>query len=236
MWRDRDLTDEEGAAQLQLDLRLASQLGFTSIRPKFGVTSLELDPHPIWAGAVERSLDLAAELDVVICPEIHSPDADQAPGHPGLPRVHRADRHRALQAAHRHRHLPDRAGRRRRRGPRHRRGQEAARVPAAAGRADGRPGRGPAARALHPDQVLRDRRRAERPARAVGPIMAALQEAAGTAGCPASTRDGGSRTAAATRSAASTPCCGPSKPARDRDQAQHRPGQVSATAGALPPH
>jgi sugar phosphate isomerase/epimerase len=73
MWRDRDLTVEEGAAQLQLDLRLAAQLGFTSVRPKFGVISWELDPHPIWEGVVERSLDLAAELDVVICPEIHAP-------------------------------------------------------------------------------------------------------------------------------------------------------------------
>ena len=73
MWRDRDLTVEEGAAQLQLDLRLAAQLGFTSVRPKFGVISWELDPHPIWQGVVERSLDLAAELDVVICPEIHAP-------------------------------------------------------------------------------------------------------------------------------------------------------------------
>jgi sugar phosphate isomerase/epimerase len=73
MWRDRDLTVEEGAAQLQLDLRLAARLGFTSVRPKFGVISWELDPHPIWQGVVERSLDLAAELDVVICPEIHAP-------------------------------------------------------------------------------------------------------------------------------------------------------------------
>jgi sugar phosphate isomerase/epimerase len=69
----RDLTAEEGAAQLQLDLRLAKELGFTSVRPKFGVVSWDLDPHPIWEEVVERSLDLAAELDVVICPEIHSP-------------------------------------------------------------------------------------------------------------------------------------------------------------------
>jgi sugar phosphate isomerase/epimerase len=72
-WHARDLTVEEGAEQLRLDLRLAKELGFTSVRPKFGVTSWDLDPHPIWQGAVERSLDLAAELDVVICPEIHAP-------------------------------------------------------------------------------------------------------------------------------------------------------------------
>ena len=69
----RDLTAEEGAEQLQLDLRLAKELGFTSVRPKFGVVSWDLDPHPIWEEVVQRSLDLAAELDIVICPEIHSP-------------------------------------------------------------------------------------------------------------------------------------------------------------------
>jgi hypothetical protein len=73
MWRDRDLTVEEGRAQLERDLCLAKRLGFTSIRPKFGVVTPELDPHPIWQPAVERILDLAADLDLVICPEIHSP-------------------------------------------------------------------------------------------------------------------------------------------------------------------
>lgn len=73
MWLDRALTAEEGAAQIRLDLRLASQLGFTSVRPKFGIISFDLEPHPIWTKAVEMSLDLAEELDIVICPEIHSP-------------------------------------------------------------------------------------------------------------------------------------------------------------------
>lgn len=72
-WHSRDLTVEEGAAQLEQDLKLAAELGFTSIRPKFGVTSLELDPHPIWQEAVLRALPLAEELNVIICPEIHSP-------------------------------------------------------------------------------------------------------------------------------------------------------------------
>jgi sugar phosphate isomerase/epimerase len=67
------MTPQEGAAALQRDLRLAKQLGFRSVRPKIGVVSSDLVPHPIWTEAVERSLDLAAELDVVICPEIHSP-------------------------------------------------------------------------------------------------------------------------------------------------------------------
>ena len=73
LWGDRELTAEEGAAQIQLDLRLAKRLGFTSIRPKFGIISFELEPHPIWREAVKRSLDLAQELDVIICPEIHAP-------------------------------------------------------------------------------------------------------------------------------------------------------------------
>ena len=106
-WGDRDLTAEEGAEQLHLDLRLAKELGFTSIRPKFGVTSWELDPHPIWEGAVERSLDLAAELDVVICPEIHAPTPIKHPVTQNVHPLHRADGHATFQIAHRHRDLPD---------------------------------------------------------------------------------------------------------------------------------
>ncbi len=73
MWLNRDLTVAEGTAQLRQDISLAAELGFTSVRPKFGVTSLQLDPHPIWKEAVLGSLDLAEKLGVVICPEIHSP-------------------------------------------------------------------------------------------------------------------------------------------------------------------
>lgn len=69
----RDLTAVDGAEMLQRDLRLAKRLGFRFVRPKIGVVSSDLIPHPIWTESVERSLDLAAELDVVICPEIHSP-------------------------------------------------------------------------------------------------------------------------------------------------------------------
>lgn len=69
----RDLTGAEGAAMLQRDLRLAARLGFRFVRPKIGVVSSDLVPHPAWTESVERSLDLAHELDVVICPEIHSP-------------------------------------------------------------------------------------------------------------------------------------------------------------------
>lgn len=68
-----NLTVEEGAAELERDLRLAHKLGFKFLRPKFGVTSHELDPDPQWEAYVERNLDLAHKLDVIMCPEIHAP-------------------------------------------------------------------------------------------------------------------------------------------------------------------
>lgn len=75
----RSMTAAEGAATLQRDLRLASTLGFGFVRPKIGVVSSDLVPDPIWTEAVERSLDTAQELDIVICPEIHSPTPIQHP-------------------------------------------------------------------------------------------------------------------------------------------------------------
>ena len=69
----RDMSVEEGAAALQRDLRLAKRLGFRSVRPKIGVITSDLVPHPIWTEVVEKSLPLAEELDVIICPEIHAP-------------------------------------------------------------------------------------------------------------------------------------------------------------------
>lgn len=67
------LTVEEGAAELERDLHLAHKLGFKFLRPKFGVTTSDLMPEPQWEGYVERVLDLAHKLGIVICPEIHSP-------------------------------------------------------------------------------------------------------------------------------------------------------------------
>ncbi|HKU02193.1 MAG TPA: DUF6379 domain-containing protein [Arthrobacter sp.] len=69
----RSMTAAEGAHALQRDLKLAHRLGFSFVRPKIGVVSSDLVPDPIWTESVERSLDLAHELGVVICPEIHSP-------------------------------------------------------------------------------------------------------------------------------------------------------------------
>ena len=69
----RSMTATEGAQALQRDLKLAHRLGFSFVRPKIGVVSSDLVPDPIWTESVERSLDMAHELGMVICPEIHSP-------------------------------------------------------------------------------------------------------------------------------------------------------------------
>lgn len=69
----RNMSAQEGTAQIAQDLRLAHRLGFKFLRPKFGVIDGDLTPDPIWEPAVERNLDLAQQLDIVILPEIHSP-------------------------------------------------------------------------------------------------------------------------------------------------------------------
>ena len=75
----RGMTVTEGADQLELDLRLAAQLGFSFVRPKIGVISEDLRVDPIWQEAVERNLQLAADLGIVICPEIHWPTVIKSP-------------------------------------------------------------------------------------------------------------------------------------------------------------
>lgn len=69
----RPITVDEAVAQLETDLRLASTLGFAYLRPKLGVVTDDLEPDPVWEPATERVLDLAAEKNIVICPEIHWP-------------------------------------------------------------------------------------------------------------------------------------------------------------------
>jgi sugar phosphate isomerase/epimerase len=69
----RAMTVQEGVSFLERDLRLAARLGFGFVRPKIGVVSDDLVPDPIWSGVLERCLDTAHELGIVICPEIHSP-------------------------------------------------------------------------------------------------------------------------------------------------------------------
>jgi sugar phosphate isomerase/epimerase len=63
----------EAADDLARDIRIAAQLGFRFVRPKIGVVSFDLVPDPIWEEAIERCLDLAHRLGIVICPEIHAP-------------------------------------------------------------------------------------------------------------------------------------------------------------------
>jgi sugar phosphate isomerase/epimerase len=69
----RPMSASEAAADLAQDIRLAGRLGFKFVRPKIGVVSFDLVPDPIWEEAVTRVLDLAAQHDIVICPEIHAP-------------------------------------------------------------------------------------------------------------------------------------------------------------------
>jgi sugar phosphate isomerase/epimerase len=71
--KDRALAVDEAVAILERDLELAHRLGFTLVRPKLGVVSLDLVPDPIWRETVERVLPKAEELDVRIAPEIHAP-------------------------------------------------------------------------------------------------------------------------------------------------------------------
>jgi sugar phosphate isomerase/epimerase len=67
------MTVDEAVWQLETDIKLASQLGFRFVRPTLGVVTSDLEPDPVWEPATERVLDLAAEKDVIICPEIHWP-------------------------------------------------------------------------------------------------------------------------------------------------------------------
>ena len=75
----RGMTVDEGAQQLELDLRLAGTLGFSFLRPKIGVVTSDLQVDPIWSEAVERNLKLAEDLGIVICPEIHWPSVIKSP-------------------------------------------------------------------------------------------------------------------------------------------------------------
>jgi sugar phosphate isomerase/epimerase len=71
--KDRTLTVDEAVPILVRDLELAHRLGFTIVRPKLGVVSLDLIPDPIWRETVERSLSKAEEWGIRIAPEIHAP-------------------------------------------------------------------------------------------------------------------------------------------------------------------
>jgi sugar phosphate isomerase/epimerase len=71
--KDRTLTVDEAVPILVRDLELAHRLGFTIVRPKLGVVSLDLVPDPIWRETVERALPKAEEYGIRIAPELHAP-------------------------------------------------------------------------------------------------------------------------------------------------------------------
>jgi sugar phosphate isomerase/epimerase len=71
--KDRTLTVDEAVPILERDLELAHRLGFTIVRPKLGVVSLDLIPDPVWRESVERVLPKAEETGIRIAPEIHAP-------------------------------------------------------------------------------------------------------------------------------------------------------------------
>jgi sugar phosphate isomerase/epimerase len=70
---DRGLTVDEAVPILERDLELAHRLGFSIVRPKLGVVSLDLIPDPIWREAIERVLPKADDYALRIAPEIHAP-------------------------------------------------------------------------------------------------------------------------------------------------------------------
>jgi sugar phosphate isomerase/epimerase len=71
--KGRALELDEAVALLSRDLELAHRLGFSIVRPKLGVVSLDLIPDPIWRETVLRVLPLAQDYGIRIAPEIHAP-------------------------------------------------------------------------------------------------------------------------------------------------------------------
>lgn len=71
--KDRGLTLEEAIERFSRDLELAHRMGFSIIRPKLGVVSLDLIPDPVWRDTVRDVLPKAEEYGIRIAPEIHAP-------------------------------------------------------------------------------------------------------------------------------------------------------------------
>ena len=70
---DRDLTTQESVEMLCRDIRLAHGLGFTVMRTKMPVINGALEPVLNWREIISAALPLAAELNIRMCPEIHTP-------------------------------------------------------------------------------------------------------------------------------------------------------------------
>ena len=71
--RDRDLTTEESYEMLARDMRLAHRLGFTVMRTKMPVITDKLEPVKNWREIIKMALPLAEQLNIKMCPEIHTP-------------------------------------------------------------------------------------------------------------------------------------------------------------------
>lgn len=71
--RNRDLTTEESYEMLARDIRLAHRLGFTVMRTKMPVINEALEPVKNWREIIKMALPLAEELNIKMCPEIHTP-------------------------------------------------------------------------------------------------------------------------------------------------------------------
>ncbi len=69
----RELTTEESVEMLCRDLRLAHRLGFTVMRTKMPVINGALEPVENWREIIRGALPLAEQLDIKMCPEIHTP-------------------------------------------------------------------------------------------------------------------------------------------------------------------
>jgi sugar phosphate isomerase/epimerase len=73
LFKGRNLDAKESYAQLEKDIKLAHRLGFPVLRTKLGVVDEVLNPVENWREIIKSALDIAAENNVVMCPEIHIP-------------------------------------------------------------------------------------------------------------------------------------------------------------------
>lgn len=69
----RELTTEESVEMLCRDIRLAHRLGFTVMRTKMPVINDALEPVENWREIIKGALPLAEQLNIKMCPEIHTP-------------------------------------------------------------------------------------------------------------------------------------------------------------------
>lgn len=73
LFAGRELNSEESLQMLTTDIKLASQLGFSVLRTKLGVSDEILTPVGNWQEFIEMALPIAEKYNVVMCPELHQP-------------------------------------------------------------------------------------------------------------------------------------------------------------------